>query len=589
MSLPRTLGIVLVAGLLTVTLASTNVVVAGHQTVLDPGFVIDTLEEEDAYAEFDNATQQALAERADVDTNGSLAAGVVEEAVTEAYIKRQVDRNIRNGYAYLHGNEPTLNLTVRTRPVVENASAAVERRISNASVQRLLNQTGAEIGFDRGPINRSMFTRMDEGPEEYRAVRSELRDNLREPALDRAVNESYQRVLENETLTDGMLIELRRNEDTENPHDEKQRVIRNNSDAVNVTIREEITTNRTDEVDSRVDDGYEEVIENETRTDAMLVELGRKNDTRRPHSEKQQIIRDNSEEVNETIRDRVVSRMVNESYETVLTNETRTDQALVALRLNDGTENPHGEKQRIIRDNSEAVNTTLREEIRTNRSEELDQAIDDELRSLGNETSNETIGDAETVDESVQELRAVYTRGLTTNMTYEEFESQRTTAKETLAANTADRTEQRLNESVPATITFSEISNPTLRQQFERAKGIVGLIDLAAIALPIVAAVLIGIVYALTRSIGQVLSTAGASFFFAGLPTFAITAWARGTIGSYIPDNAGFVGDLMTTLFGRVLGTLAGQSLAIAVVGVVLWAVGFAIRKEYVDIDALTG
>jgi len=587
MSLLRTLGIVVVAGLLTMTLASTNAVVAGHRTVLDPGFVTDTLEEEGAYTEFNNATQQALTERADLNgsTGGSLAAGVVDEAVTEAYVRNQVNSNIRRGYAYLHGNSMTLNLTVRTQPVVDNATDAVERRIRNASTERLLNRTDEEIAFDQGPINKSMITRMDDGPEEYRAVKAELRANVRERVIDEGVDQAYNESLTNETRTDQVLVGLRVNNETENPHDEKTRIVRNNSDAVNVTIRDEV--NESDELDRRVDENYQKVLENETRTDAMLVELGRRNDTQRPHDEKKQIIRNNSAEVNETLRNEIRPVLVEEGYERAVTNETATDQVLVALRVNDDTENPHGEKKRVIRNNSDAVNTTLRTAIVTNRSDEVNRTIDEELRAGNNESANETIGDAKTVSESVSELQAVYREGLTTNTTYEEFESNRTLAKETLATNSADRAETKLNESVPNEISLSEISNPTLRQQFERAKGIVGLVDLAAIALPVVAAVLVGLVYALTRSAGQVLSTTGTSFFFAGLPTFVFTAWARGTIASYIPDDAGFAGELMTGLFDRVLGTLAGQSLAIAVVGVILWAAGFAIRKEYVDLDEL--
>ena len=49
MAVARRLGVAVVVVVLTLTLVTGNVVVAGHQTVLDPDYVTETVAEEDGY------------------------------------------------------------------------------------------------------------------------------------------------------------------------------------------------------------------------------------------------------------------------------------------------------------------------------------------------------------------------------------------------------------------------------------------------------------------------------------------------------------------------------------------------------------
>lgn len=470
MSVGRKVGVAIVVLLLTTTVSMANVVTATHRTALDPGFVTDTLEEENGYAVIDNVTEQQL--KANLEESSGIAAeygsssmveNVVEEAVTPEYIRNQTETNIDRTYAFLHGNRDEPSIAIDTEPIVESASAAVAEEIRNASIGTLLKQAGVSLSYQNISVNASLLNRMTSDRQGYQEAKEDIRDTIREQVIDELVNKTFRKASNDELLF--LVIE------GYNP------------------------------------DAYTE-----------------------------------------------------------------------------------SEKEQMVQEREEEIKRALREQIKQRRGDEIDRRIENRLDDLANSTQR--VENPQNVTAAAQNVAAVVIDGLATDMTYEEFDSQLTEAKDALATLLADRFESRLSEQIPDTITPTEQLSPQAEQQLQRAQTIVGTMDALGIALPILSLVLIGLLYLLTRSWPTVATETGVSFVLAGLPVFVFATWAKGNIRSYLPEFDPAAEPLVDVAVGfvqQMLAVFSTQSLLLTLVGVGLAAVGAAFKYGYVGSTSGTG
>ena len=132
MAVARRLGVAVVVVVLTLTLVTGNVVVAGHQTVLDPDYVTETVAEEDGY---EAIHAELIGDGAlPIETLGPLdgsAAEILGEIAPPEYLQSQTETNLQNLYAYLHGNDRGLRLVVDTAPVKNRTGAVVADRVAD--------------------------------------------------------------------------------------------------------------------------------------------------------------------------------------------------------------------------------------------------------------------------------------------------------------------------------------------------------------------------------------------------------------------------------------------------------------------------
>jgi hypothetical protein len=173
------------------------------QTVLAAGFVTDAANEADAYSTAESAlVETAVDEIEDVDTaeiptEAINTTAVIDSAIQETYIQNQSEQLVRAGFGYLNGDRDTLNLTVNTQPLITDASAAAADAVRNVDLGVLVRDvTAEEVGttdIADVPVSGETLARMLEGPEEYRTVRQETRDEIRQTVIDQVIGDRTDR------------------------------------------------------------------------------------------------------------------------------------------------------------------------------------------------------------------------------------------------------------------------------------------------------------------------------------------------------------------------------------------------------------
>jgi len=126
---------------LSASVGAANAVVAAERTVLSGEFVKAGLAETGAYGTAREAVIEQATAGPETTMDGGGSAGeaedggggppavfgnaatrIVDEVVTEAYVQREVERNVDRSYAYLHGDREELVLAV---VVVQSLALAV--------------------------------------------------------------------------------------------------------------------------------------------------------------------------------------------------------------------------------------------------------------------------------------------------------------------------------------------------------------------------------------------------------------------------------------------------------------------------------
>lgn len=292
----------------------------------------------------------------------------------------------------------------------------------------------------------------------------------------------------------------------------------------------------------------------------------------------------------ESFRDDVEQVVVNQAYEAASNDE------LLVLIGEDPRQYNESEKQAIV----EERETEIKSELRTR--DEINQTVDDQLATFSDsiesnvqQTVNSSLDPQyEPVAEPATEMLMVGVDGLTTNMTYQTFDSELRGAKANLADNVSTVVFSILDEEFPdQQVLFPNPDSetypePTANEQelLDNAKQGYGLVSLLSFVLPIVAILLVGLLYLVTRSVGKTAFGAGITFFSVGASWFAMATLAPGILESQVSDQleGGEVPqdaiDLILGIFDHIFGAIAAQSLVVAFIGLVGLGIWLAIKLD---------
>ncbi|MBS1262912.1 MAG: hypothetical protein MAG715_00077 [Methanonatronarchaeales archaeon] len=190
----RSIALGLLALLITTSLVAANFVTVADRTALDSEFVKEALEEEGAYPALQGEIVDVFEQGTALDGENGLplsvsSEGVVRGAVTQDYLKDQVETNVDRGYGYLHGDRSELRLSVDLEPVEEGVGAAVEEEIRSTSLEQFLSafsEEGDFMSLGDTSIGFSTFAEMAESGARYEEVRAEFRNGLREEVRSEA-------------------------------------------------------------------------------------------------------------------------------------------------------------------------------------------------------------------------------------------------------------------------------------------------------------------------------------------------------------------------------------------------------------------
>ena len=282
MRLRRLVAVALLVSLLSASVGATNAVVAAERTVLSGEFVKESLAEADAYGTVRTTVIEQATAGAGGAGNGSDSEGtgregdgtgtedgggppgvfgdatarIVEEAVTEAYLQRQVERNVDRTYAYLHGDREELVLAVDLEPVQDQMMGILEEEIRNASLAELfgaLGPGGTAIPVAGTSVNLTVVGEMAESPEAYEATRAEFRSDVRESIVAETVNRTYDSASNDERLA----LVVPDYDPDEYSEAEKGELVAEREGEIRDEMRRQVEAERGDEVDAAVDEQLE--------------------------------------------------------------------------------------------------------------------------------------------------------------------------------------------------------------------------------------------------------------------------------------------------------------------------------------------
>jgi hypothetical protein len=164
---------------------------------------------------------------------------------------------------------------------------------------------------------------------------------------------------------------------------------------------------------------------------------------------------------------------------------------------------------------------------------------------------------------------------LATDMPYETYVAETDDAKARLAANVTGLIEGEIQAQGTDELVVMDSRDPSVAGGLQRARTVVGVVDLLSVVLPLVVVALVGLLWWLTRSPAITVGGTGVGLLVGGLPGYVLATRAPALVaealsgGDLPPEASG----LVLGVVDRVLGVLAGQSLALVLVGAGLVAV----------------
>ncbi|CCQ33076.1 hypothetical protein [Halorhabdus tiamatea] len=292
--------------------------------------------------------------------------------------------------------------------------------------------------------------------------------------------------------------------------------------------------------------------------------------------------------VNEEIKADAAEQARREYSEDV-SEETMTDIIALQNTVIDGLTHPdltEYDEYATRRDDAEATLAhSFDRELTTRLSEagtEVKADAADRIRSeYGDQVSADTI-------EDVVALQNTVVDGLVApNLTYEAYASQREDAEAALAASLVAELTDRIDEQVDDRIEVGNVTGEGA-DALDTVRTGVGLLGTLALVLPLLFLALIGVVYAITRSVHRTVATTGYSLLVAGIVGAAVGSLASDPVVDLVDtalesssDELAGTGvvEAIRSLIDGLFNTLTMQSVVLAVLGLVLVAVIFADRR----------
>lgn len=179
-------GLAIIGILLFGTVGAANVVTSADRTVLNGDYVEQKIEDEGAYDSIRNATIEEVLgrmENADLGEgarllqagNGTDNRTLVEDAVTDQYIRDETSENVQELYSYLNGGRSELYMDVDLRPLKNNLAASYGEQIEQKKTGTLVNEFGPEDSESPVPIEGDRVDRMKASNESYHEERLNFR------------------------------------------------------------------------------------------------------------------------------------------------------------------------------------------------------------------------------------------------------------------------------------------------------------------------------------------------------------------------------------------------------------------------------
>jgi len=189
----KRIAIGLLVVLLTVSVAGAHTLLVAQSTALSADYVTETMDEESVYADLEANATGTIVEAVAGDGAGPTAVprweevvgSSVEELLGANYLRGQITDNVDSAYDFLHGREASLQLAVDTRPLLENVSGVVTRRVAEIPLPELVRAAPVSIPETAGiEITTDRIARAMESESAYRAVRADVRDQVGDVLLD---------------------------------------------------------------------------------------------------------------------------------------------------------------------------------------------------------------------------------------------------------------------------------------------------------------------------------------------------------------------------------------------------------------------
>jgi type IV secretory pathway VirB2 component (pilin) len=240
------------------------------------------------------------------------------------------------------------------------------------------------------------------------------------------------------------------------------------------------------------------------------------------------------------------------------------------------------QKQRIQEETEEELSDEELERILDDR---MDQYRQEARNDVETEVENELEGAPAELTDPIVDLQMARIDALTGELTYEEYTTEVDTATDDLGDAVVSVFETRLDEELPEPVDVTNQLGQQQRDQLETARTVVSASGPVAYGLAVLAIVVAGIVAWL------------APLEIAAIEIGVISAivGAVGAVGSSVATDPvrtaiqdagapmGFESFVQAFVVG-ILRTLQWQSVLLVVVGVVLVAVGIALRREYIEL-----
>lgn len=238
MSTGRTLGVVLLSVLLTITLFGATVATGVERTALDDQYVMEQFEDEQVDAKIGSELRGEIATKIDrsdeqrevptgisIDLDGKT---VANRTVTDEFVAGELSRNIEIGLRYLRGETEELDLRTDLREI----KAAIRAEIINGTTI----DTPQLVGANTDRIGAERVAMLSEGEQEYQEAQLDLSDEERaeleaeietnvKQQLSNTSDELTAAVLDHQyTVLDGLTGELTHEEYVEQLAADEQRI-----------------------------------------------------------------------------------------------------------------------------------------------------------------------------------------------------------------------------------------------------------------------------------------------------------------------------------------------------------------------------
>lgn len=289
------------------------------------------------------------------------------------------------------------------------------------------------------------------------------------------------------------------------------------------------------------------------------------------------------QDLRERVHERVLDAYVNRSFADAVAAE-EYDRLLAPVVPNyDPDEYTEREKARMVDEREREVRAALRTDVESEHGDEIDATVEDRLDAYREDVA----ADRPSADRYGNEAIATAAGDLevaaaTTDRSYERYRENATGARADLAVAIGDYVTERITREA-GVVDLNERLEIPKRGEFETARTAVGYADLAVIVLPLLALALLGGVWFASGSIAVTAATAGASLLVGALPALVGAQVVGHRLRSMLEIQGEAAASLEPVVVGivdRVVAAVTGQSLLLAILGVVLIGVALALRYD---------